>query len=252
MKNTRLDLRKIPSDELQKIKDEAIKMRDEGISNKEVSQRLNLDSSVLSRWYKRYVKNYRQQQESLKRGRKEGTQKKVSDNQEVAIIEILQKYEGLLDKKFCIDRIQDKKSIKIADSTMSDYLKKWGINSTFINDFKENFIDMLTKEKFDILEQNIKKLNGKLIWIEFFKKEIEFNKTDNLKVFSISTIALKNKLVFKLYENEIQVDALIHFINQVADLFPKNLYIIYNTQNFQFTKEVNEYIFDSHIKIIEY
>jgi hypothetical protein len=29
MKNTRLDLRKIPSDELQKIKDEAIKMRDE-------------------------------------------------------------------------------------------------------------------------------------------------------------------------------------------------------------------------------
>ena len=111
---------------------------------------------------------------------------------------------------------------------------------------------MLTKEKFDIVEQNIKKLNGKLIWIEFSKKEVEFNKTDNLKIFSISTIALKNKLVFKLYENEIQADALIHFINQVADLFPKNLYIIYNTQNFKFTKEVNEYIFDSHIKIIEY
>lgn len=252
MKNTRLDLRKIPSDELQKIKDEAIKMRDEGISNKELAQRFNLDPSVLSRWYKKHIKNYRQPKESLKRGRKEGTQKKVSDDQEVAIIGILQKYEGLLDKKLCIDRIQDKKSIKIPDSTMSDYLKKWGIKSTFINDFKENFVDMLTKEKFDILDQNIKKLNGKLIWIEFSKKEVEFNKTDNLKVFSISTIVLKNKLVFKLYENEIQADSLIHFINQVADLFPKNLYIIYNTQNFQFTKEVNEYIFDSHIKIIEY
>ncbi|WP_151942549.1 hypothetical protein [Aliarcobacter butzleri] len=45
MKKT-IDLRKIPSEELQKIKDKAMKLRDNGISNKEVAQKLNLDPSA--------------------------------------------------------------------------------------------------------------------------------------------------------------------------------------------------------------
>lgn len=252
MENTRLDLRKIPRDELKKIKDEAIKMRDKGISNKEAAQRLNLDSSVLSRWYRKHIKNYRQPQENLKRGRREGTQKKIPDYQEIEIIKVLQRNNTLLDKKSCINSIQDEIGITIANSTISDYLKKWRINSIFVNDFKENFIKMLTKDKFDILEQKIKKLNGTVIWIDFSEEEIEFNTIDNLKLYSISTITLKNKLVFKLFRNQIRANDLIEFINQLSELFTKNLYVIYNTKNFKFVKEVNSFQFIDQIKIVEY
>ena len=81
MKKT-IDLRKIPSEELQKIKDKAMKLRDKGISNKEVAEKLNINPSVLSRWYRKYSKNFRQPQDVLKKGRKEGTHTKLTINQE--------------------------------------------------------------------------------------------------------------------------------------------------------------------------
>lgn len=95
-----IDLRKIPSEKLQKIKDEAMKLRDKGISNKEVAQKLNLNPCVLSRWYGKYLKNFKQPQKILKKGRKEGTHKKFTINQEKIIIEMLQEHKGLLDKVF--------------------------------------------------------------------------------------------------------------------------------------------------------
>ena len=98
MKKT-TDFRKISLEELQKIKDKAMKLRDNGISNKEVAQKLNLDPSVLSRWYRKYLENFKQPQEILKKGRKEGTHTKLTINQEKTLIEMLQKYTGLIDKK---------------------------------------------------------------------------------------------------------------------------------------------------------
>ena len=96
-----IDLRKIPLEKLKKIKAEAMKLRDAGISNKEVAEKLNLDSSVLSRWYRNYLKNFKQPQEILKKGRKEGTHTKLTINQEKTLIEMIQKYTGLLDKEGC-------------------------------------------------------------------------------------------------------------------------------------------------------
>ena len=98
MKKT-IDLRKIPLEELQKIKDKAMKLRDNGISNKEVAQKLNLDSSVLSRWYRKHLKNFRQPQDVLKKGRKCGTQKKLSDYQELEILKMIEEHDSLLDKR---------------------------------------------------------------------------------------------------------------------------------------------------------
>ena len=86
-----IDLRKIPSEELHKIKDKAMKLRDARISNKEVAEKLNLDPSVLSRWYRKYLENFKQPQEILKKGRKEGTHTKLTINQEKTLIEMIQK-----------------------------------------------------------------------------------------------------------------------------------------------------------------
>lgn len=252
MKNTRLDLRKIPSDELQKIKDEAIKMRDEGISNKEVAQRLKLDSSVLSRWYKKHIKNYRQPQVILKKGRKSGTQKKLSDYQELEILKMLEENDSLLDKKYVKRIVKDKFDFEIPLTTISDYLRKWGFCANFINDFKKNFIKKLSEEKFEKLLKNILSRNGMIIWIEFSEQEVKLNKINNFNLQSISTLSLKNKLVFKLYESQIQANDLINFINQISKLFTKDLYIIYNKEKFEFVNEVNSHIFDNQIYIIEY
>ena len=108
-----IDLRKIPLEKLKKIKAEAMKLRDAGISNKEVAEKLNLDSSVLSRWYRNYLKNFRQPQDVLKKGRKCGTQKKLSDYQELEILKMLEEYDSLLDKRYVKKIVKDKFDFEI-------------------------------------------------------------------------------------------------------------------------------------------
>lgn len=251
MKKT-IDLRKIPSEELQKIKDKAMKLRDNGISNKEVAQKLNLDPSVLSRWYRKHLKNFRQPQDVLKKGRKEGTHTKLTDYQELEILEMLEEYDGLIDKEFVRKKVKDKFGFEIPLTTVSDYLKKWGVYTNCINNFKKNFIKKLSEEKFEKVLKNILSENGMIIWIEFSEQEIKLNKINNFKLLNISTLAFKNKLIFKLYKKQIQANDLINFINQISKLFTKELYIIYNIEKFELVDEINSHIFDNQINIVEY
>lgn len=143
-----IDLRKIPSEKLQKIKDEAMKLRDKGISNKEVAQKLNLNPCVLSRWYGKYLKNFKQPQKILKKGRKEGTHKKFTINQEKIIIEMLQEHKGLLDKVFVQKIVEEQYKMKIPLTTVGDYLKKWGVNSNLITEFETNFVKKIGRYDF--------------------------------------------------------------------------------------------------------
>ena len=251
MKKT-TDFRKISLEELQKIKDKAMKLRDKGISNKEVAEKFNINPSVLSRWYRKHLKNFKQPQDVLKKGRKSGTQKKLSDYQELEILKMLEEYDSLLDKRYVKKIVKDKFNFEIPLTTISDYLRKWGVCTNFINDFKKNFIKELSEEKFEKVLKNILSENGMIIWIEFSEQEVKLNKINNFNLQSISTLSLKNKLVFKLYENQIQVNDLINFINQISKLFTKDLYIIYNTEKFEFVNEVNSHIFDNQINIIKY
>lgn len=249
MKNIRLDLRKIPSDELQKIKDEAIKMRDEGISNKEVAQRLNLDPSVLSRWYKKHIKNYRQLQVILKKGRKQGTQKKISDNLEVKIINMLQATKFLLDKKSTVDNIEAKYNITIPNTTIGDYLKKWGVNSTFIIDFKNSYRDKVGEDDFEKVMNHLSKLKLIVVWVNIKKQKVELHRDKSTIISSISSLVSKNKLVFRFYKDSIQEDDLIDFINEIATQYTKKICVFYNTEHINFSSSLDKSKLDKKVYI---
>lgn len=236
------DLRKIPSEELQKIKDKAMKLRDDGISNKEVAQKLNLDPSVLSRWYSKYLKNFRKQQELLKKGRKEGTHTKFTINQEKIIIEMLQEHKGLLDKELIQKIIKEQYKMKIPLTTVGDYLKKWGINSSLIKKFENDFVEKVGIDDFQLTKQEILRREGIIIWITIMNYEIE----KGINISSISTRTTKNKLIFKFYRNRIQPLDLIEFINQIATSFNKHLYVIFSTKNVEF---LDNYRFENNKKI---
>lgn len=242
MKKT-IDLRKIPSEELQKIKDKAMKLRDNGISNKEVSQKLNLDPSVLSRWYHKYLENFNQPQEILKKGRKEGTHTKLTINQEKTLIEMLQKYTGLIDKKVVQRIIEEQYKIKIPLTTVGDYLKKWGVNARFIKNFENDFAAKNGIDKFQLFKQSIIKNGGLILWFNIMDYEL----TTGIKIQSIATRVGNNKLQFKIYKKSVLKIDLIDFANQISMLFDKHLYVFFSIQNIKLGK--NEYLFQNSQKI---
>lgn len=226
MENKKVDLRKISNDELQKIKTKAMNLRDKGVSNKVVAQKLNLDPTVLSRWYRKYVKNYRQPQENLKRGRKQGTHKKLTDYQEDMIIKRLQEYSSLLDKELVQKIIEEQYNMKVPITTVGDYLKKWGVNSSFIEKFENEFIEKVSIDDFQTIEDEIKKRKGIILWVNVMDYEL----TDNRRVQSISTRVAKNKLVFRIYEKRVKAYQFVEFISQIAILFSKHLYVFFSTK----------------------
>lgn len=230
MKNEKVDLRKISAYEVQNIKTNAIRLRHEGIPNKEVAQKLNLDPTVLSRWYNKYVKNYKQPQEIIKRGRKQGTHKKLRNNQEDKIINELQTYSGLLDKERVQKIIEEQYKMKVPINTIGDYLKKWGVNSSFIKEFENNFVEKIGFENFQLTKQQIMKRQGIIIWLTIVAYELE----SGMKIYSVSTRFVKNKLVFKVYKKRVQPIDVVEFINQVATFFTKQIYAIFSTDNIEF------------------
>jgi len=243
MENEKNDLRKISPEKLQKIKIKAIELRDQGISNKGVAQKFNLDPTVLSRWYSKHVKNYRQPQKTLKRGRKRGTHKKLTNYQENMIIKKLQELPDLLDKKFVQKIIEEKYKIKVPITTVGDYLKEWGVNSSFIKDFENEFVANVGIDDFQLTKQEIMKREGILIWVNVTNCKLE---TD-ISLYSISTRSAKNKLIFKFYNKQVHPLDLMNFIKQISASFTKHLYVIFSTKNIQFSN--NNYRFENSEKI---
>lgn len=239
MKNEKVDLRTISTEKLKKIKIKAIKLRDDGTPNKEVAEKFNLDPSVLSRWYRDYVKNYRQSKEILKKGRKKGTHRKINNHQLPAVIKMLQEYDGLLDKELVKKMIEDKLGITIPLTTVGDYLKEWGISSNVIDDFKNDFGTKIDSKEFKLVKNKIRKQGKIFLWIAVLEREIEVNTIDKLNVLSVSTLAAKNKLVFKLYEKRLQVVNLIEFVNQIASLFMMHIYVILRTKDIKLIEDNN-------------
>ena len=244
MKKT-TDFRKISLEELQKIKDKAMKLRDKGISNKEVAEKLNINPSVLSRWYRKYSKNFRQPQDVLKKGRKEGTHTKLTINQEKIIIEILQEYKGLLDKELVQKIVEEQHKMKIPLTTVGDYLKKWGINSNFIKEFENEFVEKVGTDNFQLTKQKIIKIEGIIIWVTIMNYELK----KGIDICSISTRAAKNKLVFKLYKKVIQPEDLVSFVNKISVLFKKHLYV-FNSKNIKFTDTDNNFKYSEKFTFI--
>ena len=222
-----------------------MKLRDKGISNKEVAEKLNINPSVLSRWYRKHLKNFRQPQDVLKKGRKEGTHTKLTINQEKIIIEMLQEYKGLLDKELVQKIVEDQHKMKIPLTTVGDYLKKWGINSNFIKEFENEFVEKIGTDNFQLTKQEIIKREGIIIWVTIMNYELK----KGIDVCSISTRAAKNKLVFKLYKKVIQPEDLVSFVNKISVLFKKHLYV-FNSKNIKFTDTDNNFKYSEKFTFI--
>lgn len=229
MDNRKTDLRKIPSEELKRVKIEAMELRDEGVSNKEVAEKFNLDPSVVSRWRSQYTKNFKQLRDPARRGRKKGTQTSFTKHQEEMIIKTLCESPVLLEKQVVQNLIEEKYHIIVPTSTVGDYLRKWGVNSSLIKGFENDFINRAEEEEFQFFSQMIKKQNGVIVWIQTMEYELK----DGAKIQSVFTRIANNKLVFKIYEQRIQAVDFVDFTNRVAQLFTKQLYVIFDAENIE-------------------
>ena len=89
MENEKIDGRKLDKKTLQYLRNRAIKLREEGVSNNDIAKNLGVNKETTSKWYSAYKRDGSKAIKVKKSGRPKNVGKTLSDEQESKIIRLL-------------------------------------------------------------------------------------------------------------------------------------------------------------------
>ena len=241
------DARKVNQDTLQYLRNRAIQLRETGKSNKETALILGVALETTSRWYSKYKKDGQKALKVQKTGRPKKSGKKLSDEQETQIIRMLidttpeqLKFKFALwtreAVKQLILRITD---IEMPISTVGYYLAKWQFTSKKPIKRAYERKDVNTQKWLNEEYPKIKKLakieDADIWWADETacvsmpsnlkgyapvgskNKPILNHPAQKFKINMISAITNTGKTMFSLYDESVNVDKFIDFLQKVID-----------------------------------
>ena len=250
------DARKVDSKTLQYLRNRAIVLRENGISNIETAKILGLSKITTSRWYSKYKKDGQQGLKVQKTGRPQRSGKRLSDEQEQRIIrQLIDKNPEQLQFKFALwtreavkQLILRELEIEMPISTVGDYLAKWQFTSKKPIKRAYERKDAATKEWLEItypqIKKEAKKENADIWWADETAcvsmpsnlkgyapigskiKPILTHTAKKFKVNMISAITNTGKSMFALYDDSIATDNFIDFLEKVIKSNDKKVFMI--------------------------
>ena len=137
MENEKIDGRKLDKKTLQYLRNRAIKLREDGISNNDTAKVLGVNKETTSKWYSAYKRDGVKAIKVKKTGRPKNVGKKLSDEQEAIIIKkLIDTTPKQLKFKFALwtreavqTLIKHVLDVDMPISTVGYYLAKWKFTS---------------------------------------------------------------------------------------------------------------------------
>jgi transposase len=271
----KIDARKLTPRELSEKRKIAIKLREKGISNKEVAQIVGISEQTISIYYSRYKKDGNKIFKVKRAGRPKKSGKRLTDEQEQQIIRLLiDTNPQQLQFKFALwtreavrQLIHQQIGILMPISTVGDYLKKWKFTSKKPIKRAYERKDEKTKQWLEVeypkIKKEAKKDNADIWWadetacvsiptnlkgyapIGSKNKPILIHKAQKFKINMISAITNTGKTMFSLYDESINIDRFIDFLQKVIDSSDKKVYMIVDNLRVHHAKLVTKWI-DEH------
>jgi transposase len=271
----KIDARKLTPRELSEKRKIAIKLREKGISNKDVAQIVGISEQTISIYYSRYKKDGNKIFKVKQAGRPKKSGKRLTDEQEQQIIRLLiDTNPQQLQFKFALwtreavrQLIHQQIGILMPISTVGDYLKKWKFTSKKPIKRAYERKDEKTKQWLEVeypkIKKEAKKDNADIWWadetacvsiptnlkgyapIGSKNKPILIHKAQKFKINMISAITNTGKTMFSLYDESINIDRFIDFLQKVIDSSDKKVYMIVDNLRVHHAKLVMKWI-DEH------
>lgn len=281
MINEKIDARHLSPEVLEERRKLAIRLRLKGIKNKEVAKMVGLSPQTVSTHYTRYKKEGIGALKSAKRGRPKKVGKRLSDEQESSIIRLLiDKNPKQLQFKFALwtreavrQLIKQEVGIEMPISTVGHYLKKWQFTAKKpikrAYEHKDEQTQKWLREEYPKIKQEAKAESADIWWadetacvslptnlkgyapIGSKNKPILEHPARKFKVNMISAIANTGKTMFSLYDESINIERFIDFLQKVIDSSEKKVYIIVDNLRVHHAKLVKAWIEEhkEHIRI---
>ena len=247
MKNEKIDGRKLDKKTLQYLRNRAIKLREDGMSNNETAKILGVNKETTSKWYSAYKRDGDKAIKVKKTGRPKNVGKKLSDEQEAIIIKkLIDTTPKQLKFKFALwtreavqTLIKHETDIDMPISTVGYYLAKWKFTSKKpikrAYERKDNATKAWLEEIYPKIKKEAKKDNADIWWadetacqnlannlkgyapIGTHNKPVLEHTAKKFKINMISAITNTGKSMFSLYDESIKIDSFIEFCKKVID-----------------------------------
>ncbi len=266
------DLRTAKKSEKEAMRILAIKMSNKKITQKEISIILGVRAATISDWVKLYKQHGKKGLKEVKRGRKKGFGKLLSDTQEVEVQKMiidkmpdqLKLPYALWTRKAIRDLIKRTYNINIAIRTMGDYLKKWGFtpqkpkkkayeqNSKAVNRWLE--------EEYPKIKKQADKEKAEIHWADETgirnnsqygrsyapkgKTPVKETLAKRLSLNMISTVTNQGKVRFMTYKGTMNAQRFIVFLKRLIKGTSKKLFIILDNLKVHHSKIVKKWVED--------
>ena len=248
----KIDARKLTPRELSKKRKIAIKLREKGLPNKEVAEIVGISAQTVSTYYTRYKKERKKIFKVKSAGRPKNIGKTLSDEQEKRIIhQLIDTTPQQLKFKFALwtreavkQLIKHELEIDMPISTVGHYLKKWEFTSKKpikrAYERKDEKTQKWLNEEYPKIKRQAKKQDAVIWWgdetacvslpcnLKGYAKKgskikpIFTHPAKKFKINMISAITNTGKTMFSLYDESINVDRFIEFLQK--ELY-KSIYI---------------------------
>ena len=268
----KIDARKLTPREIIEKRKIVVKLREKGMSNNEVAQIVGISPQTTSLYYSNYKKYGKDSFKVKYAGRPKGAGKRLSAMEEKRIIRLLiDKTPKQLKFKFALwTREAVKQLIKhelkkeLPISTVGHYLKQWQFTSKKpikrAYERKDEKTQKWLNEEYPKIKKQAKEENADIWWADETScvslptnlkgyapkgskiKPILEHPAKKFRINMISAITNTGKSMFALYDESINVDRFIDFMQKVIDSNDKKVYLIVDNLRVHHAKRVSAWI----------
>ena len=248
------DARKLKIPAQQELRNRSIKMRESGMSYQDIGKILEVHHTTVSTWYAKYMREGEKGLLIKKRGRKDGDKRGLTPEQESNLIKRLidttpqqLKFKYVLWTRESVQKlIKHDYDIEMPISTVGKYLQRWEFTSQVPikrayerNDAK---VQAWLKVEYPAIEKQSKEENAEIQWADETacvslpsiikgyapkgKTPVMIHTAKRFKINMISSITNRGKLRFMVYEQNMDANLFVTFLERLIKSATKKVFLI--------------------------
>jgi len=264
------DARKLSKEVQQELRNQIIRLRKQGRTNREIAQVVGVSEPHASTVWHKYQEGGKTAIRVKSRGRRNGEKKTLSDEQEQEIQRLLiDKMPDQLKLPFALwtreairQLIQQRCRIKMPIRTVGEYLKRWGftIRKPVKRAYEQNpkEVNQWLQEHYPVIAAQAKKEKAELYWGDETglqtaahqargfapkgKKPILRISARKSSISMVSAINNEGQMRFMLYKKGMTAKLLIKFMGRLIRDVKRKVYLILDNLRPHHSKEVKEWV----------
>lgn len=271
------DARKLNISGQQELRTCGVKMREQGMSYKEIAHILDVHYTTVSTWYAKYKRDGKSGIKIQKRGRKRGEKKTLNPQQESQIIRRLidttpkqLKFKYVLWTREAVQKlIKHDCEIDMPISTVGKYLQRWEFSSQVpikrAYERSDVKVQAWLEEEYPKIEKQAKEENAEIQWADETacvslpsiikgyapkgKTPVMEHTAKRFKINMISSITNRGKLRFMVYEQNMDADLFVTFLERLIESSNTKIFLILDNLRVHHAKIVKAWIEEHQAQI---